>query len=146
MKTNVIPDTIELEVDIRTLPGETEADVREHLRTALADLADTVEVEIILNDPATISPTNTPMWDSLQRAVARPFPTSRLTPELVVGFTDSRIYRQLGAVAYGAGLFSPSLDPGEYGKRFHGNDERIDVESLDLTTTLWIDVVRDFMA
>jgi acetylornithine deacetylase/succinyl-diaminopimelate desuccinylase-like protein len=146
MKTNVIPDTIELEVDIRTLPGETEADVREHLRTALADLADTVEVEIILDDPATISPTNTPMWDSLQRAVGRPFPTSRLTPELVVGFTDSRIYRQLGAVAYGAGLFSPTLDPGEYGKRFHGNDERIDVESLDLTTTLWIDVVRDFMA
>jgi acetylornithine deacetylase/succinyl-diaminopimelate desuccinylase-like protein len=145
MKTNVIPDTVELEVDIRTLPGEGEADVREHLRTALGDLADIVEVEIIMNDPATISPVNTPLWDSLQRAVAKPFPTSRLTHELVVGFTDARIYRQMGAVAYGAGLFSPTLDSGEYGRRFHGNDERIDVESLGLSTALWLDVAKDLL-
>ena len=145
MKTNVIPDAVELEVDIRTLPGEDESDVREHLRLALGDLADTVEVEVILNDPATISAVNTPLWDALQRAVARPFPTSRLTPELIVGFTDARIYRQLGSVAYGAGLFSPTLDAGEYGRRFHGNDERIDIESLALTTALWIDVARDLL-
>ncbi len=47
----------------------------------------------------------------------------------------------MGAVAYGAGLLSPSIDPGEFGRRFHGNDERIDVESLALTTNLWLDVV-----
>ncbi|MCU1502321.1 MAG: peptidase family protein [Ilumatobacteraceae bacterium] len=143
-KTNVIPDAVELEVDVRTLPGEHTADVRAHLDAALGDLAGEVEVEIILDDPATISPTNTPLWDALQRAIARPFPTARLTPELVVGFTDSRIYRQLGAVAYGAGLFSPTLDRGDYATRFHGNDERIDVESLGLTTQLWLDVVTDF--
>ena len=143
-KTNVIPDSVTLEVDVRTLPGEHTADVQAHLDAALGDLAGEVEVEIILDDPATISPTATPLWDALQRAIARPFPTSRLTPELVVGFTDSRIYRQLGAVAYGAGLFSPTLDRGEYATRFHGNDERVDVESLGLTTQLWLDVVEDF--
>jgi acetylornithine deacetylase/succinyl-diaminopimelate desuccinylase-like protein len=143
-KTNVIPDAVELEVDIRTLPGEHTADVQAHLDAALGDLAAEVEVEIILDDPATISPTATPLWDALQRAIARPFPTARLTPELVVGFTDSRIYRQLGAVAYGAGLFSPTLDRGEYATRFHGNDERIDTESLGLTTQLWLDVVAEF--
>jgi acetylornithine deacetylase/succinyl-diaminopimelate desuccinylase-like protein len=145
MKTNVIPDTVELEVDVRTLPGEGEQDVRAHLDAALGDLAGIVEVEIVMNDPATISPTGTPLWESIQRAVSRPFPTSRLTPELVVGFTDARIYRNMGAVAYGAGLFSPTLDAGEYGRRFHGNDERIDVESLGLTTRFWIDVARDFL-
>ena len=40
----------------------------------------------------------------------------------------------MGAVAYGAGLFSPDLDPADFGRRFHGHDERIDVESLRLTT------------
>ena len=30
--------------------------------------------------------------------------------------------------------------------RMHGNDERIDVESLRLTTQLWLDVVRDLWA
>ncbi len=145
MKTNVIPDLVEIEVDVRTLPGETADDVQAHLVAALGDLAAEVEVEVLMNDPATISPIGTPLWDSLQRAVARPFPTSRLTPQLVVGFTDARIYRQMGAVAYGAGLFSPTLNAGDFSSRFHGNDERIDVESLALTTHLWLDVTRDLL-
>ena len=65
--------------------------MNQSLDTALGDLASAVEVDVILSDPATISSTGTPLWDALQRAVARPFPTARLTPELVVGFTDARI-------------------------------------------------------
>lgn len=145
MKTNVIPDTVVVEVDVRTLPGEGPEEVDTHLRTALGDLADDVEVSSIIEDPASISRTDTPLWDSLQRAVNVPFPTARLTPQLVVGFTDARIYRELGAVAYGAGLFSPSLDAGEFASRFHGHDERIDVESLALTTRLWHHVVTDLL-
>jgi len=145
MKTNVIPDHVEINVDIRTLPGDGPAEVDAHLRAALGDLADHVEVEIIMNDPASISPTDTILWDALARAVNQPFPTARLTPQLVVGFTDARIYREMGAVAYGAGLFSPELDAGEFGSRFHGHNERIDVESLALTTRLWDDVCRDVL-
>lgn len=77
--------------------------------------------------------------------ITRPFPSARPTPQLVVGFTESRIYRQMGAVAYGGGLFSPALDASDFGRRFHGHDGRIDVESLRLTTNLWIDVVRDLL-
>lgn len=144
-KTNVIPGHVEIDVDIRTLPGEDDAAVRRHLRDAVgADLADEIEIETIIDDAATISPTSTPLWESLQRSVARPFPAARLLPSLTVGFTDARIYRELGAVAYGAGLLSPELDSGAFSQRFHGNDERIDVESLRLTTQLWLDVVQDF--
>ena len=49
-------------------------------------------------------------------------------------------------MSYGAGLFSPLIDPGEYGSRFHGNDERIDTESLALTTQLWLDATRELWA
>ena len=145
MKTNVIPDCVDIGVDVRTLPGEHADDVDAHLRAALGDLYDRVEVEIVMNDPASISRSDTPLWDSLARSIAKPFPTSRPTPQLVVGFTDSRIYRQMGAVSYGAGLFSPDLDAADFGRRFHGHDERIDVESLRLTTNLWLDVVRDLL-
>jgi acetylornithine deacetylase/succinyl-diaminopimelate desuccinylase-like protein len=145
MKTNVIPAYVDLEVDIRTLPGENDADVQAHLREALGDLADEVEVGILVDDQATISPTNTPLWDALERAVGRSFAGASLLPSLTVGFTDARIYRELGAVAYGAGLLSPDVDAGEFGRRFHGNDERIDVESLRLTTDLWLDVARDLL-
>lgn len=146
LKHNVIPDTIELGVDVRTLPGEDRDDVTAHLRTALGDLFDRVQIEVVMDDPASISRTDTPLWDSLHRAITRPFPAARPTPQLVVGFTDARVYRDMGAVAYGAGLFSPQVDPSEYGRRFHGNDERVDVESLRLTTQLWLDVVTDLLA
>jgi acetylornithine deacetylase/succinyl-diaminopimelate desuccinylase-like protein len=144
-KTNVIPDLIELDVDIRTLPGEGHDEVTEHLRTALGDLADDVEIDVVLNDRSTMSRIDTPLWDSLQRAVHRPFPDSTLSPQFIVGFTDARVWRELGSVAYGAGLLSPTVSGAEFGRRFHGNDERVDVESLDLTTQLWLDVARDLL-
>ncbi len=53
------------------------------------------------------------------------------------------MFRELGTISYGAGLFSPSVDPAEFGRRFHGHDERVDVESLRLTTELWERVVLD---
>jgi len=145
MKTNVIPDCVDIGVDVRTLPGEGADEVDAHLRAALGDLYERVEVEVVMNDPASISRSDTPLWDALARSIAKPFPTARPTPQLIVGFTDSRIYRQMGAVSYGAGLFSPDLDPADFGRRFHGHDERIDVESLRLTTNLWLDVARDLL-
>jgi len=145
MKTNTIPSEIDIGVDIRTLPGEDADDVEAHLVEALGSLAVEVEVEIIMNDPASISRIDNPMWDALQRSVNRPFPAARLSPQLVVGFTDARILRRMGSVAYGAGLFSPDVEASEFASRFHGNDERIDVESLRLTTQFWLDVVTDLM-
>ncbi len=145
MKTNVIPDSVELQVDIRTLPGETPAEVQAHLDAALGDLADKVHVEVLMNDMASMSRLETPLWDSVQKAVNKPFPSSRLSPGIAVGFTDARVFRDLGAVAYGAGLMSPDLSAADFSSRFHGNDERIDVESLRLSTDLWIDVVTDLM-
>ncbi|MBA3287461.1 MAG: M20/M25/M40 family metallo-hydrolase, partial [Acidimicrobiia bacterium] len=145
MKTNVIPDTVDVEVDVRTLPGEGREEVDAHLREALGDLADAVEIEVLLHDSASISRIDTPLWDALARAVSVPFPGARLNPQFTVGFTDSRVFRELGSVSYGAGLFSPAVDAAEFGRRFHGHDERVDVESLGLTVELWQRVVADLM-
>ncbi len=145
-KTNVIPDVVELDIDIRTMPGDHTDEVTGHLRAALGDeLFDRVEVEVVMDDPASTSRIDTPLWDALQRAVAVPFPDARLNPQFVVGFTDARIFRELGAVSYGAGLLSPTVDPSEFALRFHGHNERIDVESLRLTTQLWERVVVDLL-
>ena len=86
-----------------------------------------------------------PMWDTIQKAVNQPFPNVRLSPQLIVGFTDARVYRNHGAVAYGAGLFSPELKSSDFMSRFHGHDERIDVESLSLSTQFCLDVSNDFL-
>ncbi|MEM8904484.1 MAG: M20/M25/M40 family metallo-hydrolase, partial [Actinomycetota bacterium] len=46
VKTNVIPDEVVIELDVRTLPGETAEDVDAHLAEALGDLASRVTTEI----------------------------------------------------------------------------------------------------
>ena len=100
---------------------------------------------MLLEEPSTHSRIDTPLWDAMQKAVANPFPTSRISPSIAVGFTDARVHRELGAVAYGAGLLSPTLTPSEFGSRFHGNNERIDLESVHLTTRFYADVVADLL-
>ncbi len=141
VKTNVIPDSVTIEVDIRTLPGETSEDVNQHLRAALGDMFDHVDVEILQEHLSTASPTDNRLWSSLSDSVKMAYPTATVVPSLVTGGTDARFFRDKGAVAFGAGLLSPKVDIGEFFSRFHGHDERIDVDSLRLTVELWMNIV-----
>jgi acetylornithine deacetylase/succinyl-diaminopimelate desuccinylase-like protein len=143
-KTNVIPDQVDLEVDIRTLPGQSAAHATAMLRDALGDLADAVDISSN-DDPSTFSPSDTPLWDSLARTTARLCEGSALVPSLMVGGTDNRFFRRAGSVGYGFGLFSQRLRYEDYATMFHGNDERVDVESLTLSTQLWEAVARDLL-
>jgi acetylornithine deacetylase/succinyl-diaminopimelate desuccinylase-like protein len=143
-KTNVIPDQVDIQVDIRTLPGETEEDVHHHLREALGDLHPAVEIEGN-DDPSTASPVDTPLWDTLSSVSGRLVDGSALVPFVMVGGTDNRFFRRAGSVGYGFGLFSKRLTFEDYATMFHGNDERIDQESLGLCTALWEEVAKDLL-
>jgi acetylornithine deacetylase/succinyl-diaminopimelate desuccinylase-like protein len=145
VKTNVIPDVVDIEVDIRTIPGDNEDEVRRHLDKALGDLVEEVEVEKLFSKSASVSPTGTPLWDVLGRVVDAHYPGARLLPRMIVGFTDAPYFRERGAVAYGFGLFSRALTAEAMAGRFHGNDERVDVESLELTTQAWLEVCDLFL-
>ena len=144
-KTNVIPDTVDVEVDIRTVPGTSYDDVKAMLDDALGDLAPHVDVTDLQVGVATESPTDNDLWDTISKRTQIVYPDATLVPGLVVGGTDARFYRQRGRVAYGAGLFSPSMDFATFGNRFHGHDERIDVESLALATEFWIGIAQDLV-
>jgi acetylornithine deacetylase/succinyl-diaminopimelate desuccinylase-like protein len=144
-KTNVIPDSAEIELDIRTLPGQTGDDVRAMLADALGDLAGQVEIVEPHDDPSTASPIDTPMWDVLSRVTKQFYDGSMTVPFLTVGATDARFFRRAGSTAYGFGLFSTNLSIEDYGVMFHGDDERVDTESLRLSTELWEAVARDML-
>jgi acetylornithine deacetylase/succinyl-diaminopimelate desuccinylase-like protein len=144
-KLNVIPDRVELEVDIRSLPGWDAADVRSMLDEVLGDLADDVEITFGSEQPSTTSPIDTPLWDALQRVSRLFYPGARTVPYLTVGATDARFHRALGSVAYGFGLHSEAIGFEQYGAMFHGIDERVDVESLHLSTEMWIALAHDFL-
>ena len=59
--------------------------------------------------------------------------------------TVKRFFREKGTVAYGTGLFSPGVSFAQFASRFHGHDERIDVDSLGLCTNYWLGVAQDFL-
>ena len=144
-KTNVIPDRVDLEVDIRTLPGQTGADATAMLRDALGDLADAVEIESN-DDPATASPIDTPLWDSLARDERRACAKGpRWCPSLMVGGTDNRFYRRAGAVGYGFGLFSQRLPYEDFAHDVPRQRRAVDQESLALSTQIWEAVARDLL-
>jgi acetylornithine deacetylase/succinyl-diaminopimelate desuccinylase-like protein len=144
-KVNVIPDRVELTVDIRSLPGWDAAEVRAMLDDVIGDLSDDVEIEFRSGEPATTSPIDTPLWDALERVSRLFYPGARTVPFLTVGATDARFHRALGSVAYGFGLHSRAIGFEEYGAMFHGIDERVDVESLRLSTEMWIALAHDFL-
>jgi acetylornithine deacetylase/succinyl-diaminopimelate desuccinylase-like protein len=141
-KTNIIPDLVELEVDIRTVPGTTQDEVDAHLHEALGELAHRVEIGRLHGSDATESPAPTALWDAISSATQVAYPGADLLPGLIVGGTDARFFRDRGSVVYGAGLFSPSVSFESFGSRFHGNDERIDVESLGLAADFWMHIAK----
>ena len=143
-KTNVIPDTVELEVDIRVLPGQTSDDVRAMLDEIFGDLAERVEIVRLLGEEATASPVDTPLWEAMQKVTSRLSPQATVVPILMTGATDARFFRAAGATAYGFGFMSGRIPLDELVTMFHGDNERIDTESLRLTTEMWEALVREF--
>jgi acetylornithine deacetylase/succinyl-diaminopimelate desuccinylase-like protein len=145
VKTNVIPDLAELQVDIRTLPGQRGEDVRAMLEEALGDLAPDVEIAATSDMAASSSAADTPLRDSLDRLSAKLVPGATTVPFLVTGATDSRFFRRIGTVAYGYGLYSERVNFTDFASMFHGDNERIDQESLRLETELWGALAEDFL-
>ena len=106
------------------------------------------DIEIVAegDNPASESPLRSPLWDTLTKVSRKLVPGSETVPFLIVGATDARFFRRRGVVAYGYGLLSDRIPFREFAKLFHGNNERVDQESLRLTTELWEHTAREFLA
>jgi acetylornithine deacetylase/succinyl-diaminopimelate desuccinylase-like protein len=143
-RINTIPGTVTVGVSVRILPGDDHDAALDELRHLLRDLVDPADVtgEGI---PPSRSPRQTPLWSLLERIVAAHHPGGTLVPTLLPAQTDARYLRPAGTVTYGFALLSPSLTPDAYWSRFHGADERIDVESLRLMISGYQEICRGFL-
>ena len=111
-KVNVIPARASVELDGRTLPGQT-------------------ELEVVRSLPPVEASPDTPLFAHLAATLVRNDPTAHPLPWLVPGFTDAKGYARLGTTCYG---FSPvRFDPTHtvsFTAMYHGHDERVPVEGL----------------
>ncbi len=141
-KTNVIPGVAEFEIDGRTLPGQTDADLLAELRAVLGP---DVELEIIKSAPPIVTePAASPLFDIIKRQVESREPGSTVIPYLIPGFTDAKYFSQMGARWYG---FSPvKIEKGSgirFADMFHGHDERVPVAGLAWGVDVLDAVVRE---
>jgi acetylornithine deacetylase/succinyl-diaminopimelate desuccinylase-like protein len=140
-KTNVIPGFAEAEVDGRSLPGQTTADLIAEIRRVIED---DIEIEILRDLPPVETQLPSPLWDAIVGALGRHCPAGVPVPYLTPGFTDAKNWSRLGCRSYG---FMPVLFPDDgtkFGDLFHGHDERIPVEGLKWGVNVLYEVVRTF--
>jgi acetylornithine deacetylase/succinyl-diaminopimelate desuccinylase-like protein len=145
-KVNVIPDRVDIDVDIRTLPGVEPHEVDAMITDALGHLASRVTIEpSSRRREGTISPTDTPLMAAISRVATRMMPDSKVVPAITTGGTDAKFFRWKGIPSYGFGLQSLRIPYTEYPVMFHGHNERVDTESLKLSTMMWEALCRDFL-
>jgi len=142
-KTNVIPSECSCQVDCRILPGVTPEMIRNELKGLLHDFRD-YEVEILQTSPASESPADNVLYRALDKALQQVDPRARMVPTMLTGATDSRFFRDGGAVAYGFQPMTATRNLSEYLNRVHGHDERISARDLLFGTKVLYQVLKDF--
>lgn len=144
VKANVVPDHAAAEVDVRVLPGQDEVDVDDHFRKAIGPGFEEIEVETIEATRAGGSAPSGPLWDALADALDSMQPGAHLIPAMIPVGTDARFFRPRGTVAYGVSLFDRRVSFGDFLRMFHGHDERVSEDSLELTAQLLAHTVARF--
>jgi len=146
-KVNVIPDRVEIDVDIRSLPGVEPHEIEAMLKEAMGDLAGRVTIvpPSARRRGGTVSPTDTPLMAALSRVATALMPGSQVVPTITTGGTDAKFFRWQGIPSYGFGLHSLRIPYTEYPIMFHGHNERVDTESLKLSALMWEALCRDFL-
>jgi acetylornithine deacetylase/succinyl-diaminopimelate desuccinylase-like protein len=142
-KVNVIPGRAQVDIDGRTLPGQTEAAFLDELRAALGD--DEATIEVLRSLPPIEASAKTPLFDHLAATLKRHDPTGVPLPYLIPGFTDAKAYARLKTTCYG---FSPvRFDRGDeisFSAMYHGHDERIPTSGLRWGLQILFETVLGF--
>jgi acetylornithine deacetylase/succinyl-diaminopimelate desuccinylase-like protein len=135
-KINVIPEQAEMSLDCRLLPDTDE-------RAFISNLEQTIDDPAIMLDvnwPSAIAATAP--WDgepfsAIEAACLAQAPGSLVTPSLFVAGTDARFFRERGVPAYG---LVPCLFTTEDLRGYHGIDERLSLENLELGCRIIFDL------
>ena len=142
---NVLPSSGELELDIRTLPGQSDDDVDRAITEALGELAEHVTIERLLSEPATASSIDTKLYRAIEETLTQANPGAKIVPILFPGGSDLRVGRHKGGVGYGFGSCSSGATLGQVYSQLHAHDEHIAVEDVVSTVCALDHLTRVFI-
>jgi acetylornithine deacetylase/succinyl-diaminopimelate desuccinylase-like protein len=129
-KRNVVPGRCEVSIDVRLLPGQSEAEVEAEIRALLGP----GPYDLVWGQGygGTRSDHDPLLWEAVASFVREIEPGAEIAPVSGAGFTDSHYVRErYGTVAYG---FFPmrSMPPELAAQLVHSANERIAVDDLEL--------------
>ena len=123
---NVVAADATATLNLRLLPGETQASALRRLRRVIRDPQ--IRIRLVEgSDPTPISPQDGPEFELLQTALAASWPEAVATPYLVVATTDARHFHRHFPNVY---RLAPLLMTATQRARIHGVDEDVDLDSL----------------
>jgi acetylornithine deacetylase/succinyl-diaminopimelate desuccinylase-like protein len=143
-KANIIADRATAVLDIRTMPGMDRGFVDNHLLESMGSGRDGVEIVAVSNDESSVSSIETPLWEAIRDSVDAVEGHRNLVPVLATVATDARFWRRRGAVVYGVGIYDDATAFSEMSSLFHGDDERVSIESVLRTTSLYESILKQF--
>ena len=145
IKSNSVPEQINLTCDVRTLPHQTEEYLRQELDSIL-DGIEGAEYQIDYMARPNSSDFETTFKDNIEVATKSALMREDINfvPAISNGFTDSRFTRPLGVTTYGFSGSHPDDDP--MLSRAHGTDESIGIKSLVSGAKIMLHLAYDILA
>lgn len=142
LKTNIVPDCCEAELDIRILPGQDRDYVANELRRCIGEA---IEIEFTEYREPTFSTSGSEFY-RLMESVTRELAGDDVVclPHISTGSTDSKYLRGSGTPAYGIGHMARGFDPAAR-TTIHGRNERIDIASLQLKTKFMVELAKRYL-
>ena len=139
---NAVPASAVMEVDGRTLPGQTPEDL---IREVKKIIGPDFEIDVIRSMPPVEGNPNDPIFDIIRAVLKKLDPALVMVPNLVWGFTDAKAWSSLGATCIG---FAPvNLGPETpFNTLMHRVDERVPVEGFKQGVRTLIEVVSRIIA
>lgn len=125
-KENVLPGRADATVNFRLLPGDTQAQVLDHVKKEVDHAVGPGKVDLKIvpgaKEASKVAPTTSSQYLLMNRTIREIFPGTLVAPGLMVAATDSVHYGELSDHIF---KFSPVRANAEDLKRFHGTNERL---------------------
>ena len=140
IKANVIPAKSTAVIDCRLLPGQD----REAWRQEVASVVDDARVHVEFytdwgQEAPEPVPWDTELYRTIEAVMKEASEDAVVVPNTCIGGTDNRFLRAKGIPAYG---FIPCLLSPAEAAGFHGNDEFLTIDNLNMGVELTYEIVR----
>jgi carboxypeptidase PM20D1 len=123
VKPNVLPQEAKALVNFRIMPGDSVADVVDHVRNLVgSDVAVSLSESSFSTDPPRLADPDSDEFAMVADTVRQSFGDVAVAPWILTGATDSRHFIPIADQVL---RFVPLVVSGEDFKRFHGTGERI---------------------